>query len=635
MQKEPNHGVVLVKRLGIVLVLYSICRLLFVAFNYTYFNDLEFSELARLCTAGIRFDLSAIAYSNLAVIVFHLIPYAGRTSAGYQRFLKFLFYASNLPALFMICADFVYFRFIFKHSTADLFTLISTGDDFVNLFPRFVRDYYYLVLIYIALIALAEFLYRRVLLPKAPPNRLSGLRPHFAHFALSLILGGLTAVAARGGLQTKPISMITSALYAQAREVPIILNTPFCIIRTLKRKDLTDEIRFPPEKLASIYTPIHPARGGRMKTQNVVVIILESFAREFVGSLNGNQGYTPFFDSLVSKSLVFDRAFANGKNSVDAIPAVLASLPSLMKSSYLFSSYSGNKLTSLPNILKTVGYSTAFFHGGLNGSMDFDAFSKMAGFDAYYGRTEYNNDADYDGHWGIYDEPFLQFTLQKINAMPQPFLGSVFTLSSHYPYQVPDHLKGRFRKGPLKIQEAIGYADFALKRFFEEAAKQPWYENTLFVLVADHTPEPETDEYQSSVGIYEIPILFYRPNGELKEHRQEIFQQIDILPTVLDLLNYPKEYFAFGESAFDKREDRFAINYLSGIYQMVTADLALHSSGDETLGIFNYRSDPFLKINLADKRPADVARLSEKLQAFIQTYNQALIYNQLQIERTN
>ena len=447
-----------------------------------------------------------------------------------------------------------------------------------------------------------------------------------------MILGtfsGLAVIAARGGLQLKPIAVITAAQYAHAREVPIVLNTPFSILRTLGKKDLQDVNYFPPEELAKRYSPLHPGKKGEFRPLNVVVIVLESFAREFVGSLNGNEGYTPFLDSLIDKGLVFEHAFANGKNSVDAIPAVFASLPSLMKSSYIFSTYVGNQITTLPNLLKGQGYTSAFYHGGENGSMGFDVFTKMAGFDKYYGRSEYNNEADFDGNWGIFDEPFLQYVAANLNLTPQPFFAGLFTLSSHHPYNIPERYRGQFRAGPLKIQQSLGYTDFALKRFFETAAKAPWFDNTLFVITADHTPEPETDEYQSSVGIYEIPILFYRPNGELKGKRSELFQQIDIMPTVLDMLKFPGEYFAFGRSAFDKRGPRSAINYLSGIYQYLEKDLALHSSGDDVLGLFNYKLDPFLNQDIQEADPQARNKLADELKAFVQTYNHALIHNRM------
>ena len=157
--------------------------------------------------------------------------------------------------------------------------------------------------------------------------------------------------------------------------------------------------------------------------------------------------FTPFIDSLIQESLVFTNGFSNGRRSIEGIPAVIAGIPSLMNSPFITSAYSGDKFYSLPYLLKQEGYNTSFYHGGTNGTMGFDNFCKAAGIDAYYGRYEYNNDKDFDGNWGIFDEPFLQFMAKSLDKTPQPFMASVFTLSSHHPYTIPEKYKNKFIKG--------------------------------------------------------------------------------------------------------------------------------------------------------------------------------------------
>ena len=165
-----------------------------------------------------------------------------------------------------------------------------------------------------------------------------------------------------------------------------------------------------------------------MHKKNVFVIILESFSSEHIGALthqigNKNTDFTPFLDSLAEKSLVFE-GFANGKRSIEGIPAILASLPTWMTEDFITSQYSSNKFNSLASILKAEGYNTSFFHGGKNGTMGFDAFSKSAGFEFYYGKNEYPDQSDFDGSWGISDEPYLQYIAKTLNTTPEPFLGS-------------------------------------------------------------------------------------------------------------------------------------------------------------------------------------------------------------------
>jgi phosphoglycerol transferase MdoB-like AlkP superfamily enzyme len=363
-------------------------------------------------------------------------------------------------------------------------------------------------------------------------------------------------------------------------------------------------------------------------SMNVVIIILESFSSEYIGAFNNGKGYTPFLDSLMKESLTFRHAYANAKKSIDGIPAVLAALPTLMPDSYISSPYNSNRLKSIAGILKSKGYSSAFFHGGNNGTMNFDNFTLISGFENYYGRREYPG-TEYDGHWGVYDEPFYYFFLDKCSSMKQPFVNVFFTLSSHHPYSIPDHLKGRFPKGPLPIHESIGYADYALSKFFEKARTMPWFENTLFVLTSDHTGPAANPYYNTKSGIFRVPVVFYHPSGYLKGWPERITQQTDIVPGILDLLNYDEPFTAFGNSPFDTTAAPFAINFTGDAYHILDGRYMIQFDGTEVTGYYDYRKDPYLLINRQDSvMPSDPAML-HTMKSVLQQYNRALIRNEL------
>src|SRR5690606_3286191 len=122
-----------------------------------------------------------------------------------------------------------------------------------------------------------------------------------------------------------------------------------------------------------------------------------SFSKEFFGAFNKDKnngtytGYTPFLDSLTGHSLSFTYSFSNGRKSIDGLPSVVSSIPSLGVP-YFLSPYSGNRINSLASLLKEKGYHSSFFHGAPNGSMGFEAFMNIAGFEAYYGLSEYGDD---------------------------------------------------------------------------------------------------------------------------------------------------------------------------------------------------------------------------------------------------
>ena len=447
--------------------------------------------------------------------------------------------------------------------------------------------------------------------------------------------------AARGGYRhsTRPITISNAARYVDnPRYVPIVLNTPFSILRTWGKKNLVKYNYFDDRQLREIYDPHYSYKPEKpFKKLNVVVLILESFSKEYTGFFNKDldngtfKGYTPFLDSLFAEGLTFDISLANGNKSIDAMPSILASMPSL-ETPYIISHYANDEINGLPALLKRKGYYSAFFHGAPNGSMGFDSFSKMAGFDSYIGKDEYPDGNDFDGVWGLWDEPFLQFFAKKLNEFPRPFMASVFTLSSHHPFKVPAQYEGKFPKGPIPICQTIAYSDHALMEFFKEAQKMPWFDSTLFVITADHTNEKFHREFQNAYGQFSIPILFYQHNSDLKGYSKKIAQQIDIMPTVLSYLNWDGEFIAFGNNLLDESKETFGFNTFGSNYYLFMEDHILEVMDNKSLAIFNLKKDRFLTNNLIGKVPELQAKMEQKLKAVMQTYNERLIDNKLVVK---
>jgi len=365
-------------------------------------------------------------------------------------------------------------------------------------------------------------------------------------------------------------------------------------------------------------------------------------AQEFIGGLNKDtkitdyKGYTPFLDSLINESLVFEYSFANGRKSIDAMPSILAGIPSL-STNYVLSIYSNNAIQGLPALLKTKGYDCSFMHGAPNGSMGFQAFANMAGFDHYYGRTEYGNNADFDGWWGIWDEPFLQYCVDVFNKNPQPFMTSIFTVSSHHPFVLPQQYEDVFPEGALPIHRTVGYTDYALRKFFESASKESWFHNTVFVITADHTTKSLYDEYKTFVGMFQVPIIFYEPGNENMKgvKKEEVIQQIDIMPTLLNYLHFDQPYFAFGMDAFapQNTDKRFAINTLNDFYMLYEGYYVLKATDDKAVALYDFHSDRLLTKNLLNSEPERAERMYNKLKSFRQQYNDRMIDDDMIIEK--
>jgi phosphoglycerol transferase MdoB-like AlkP superfamily enzyme len=496
-----------------LLFFYSLFRVCFFSFNQPTFSDLPFATFLSFMWHGIRYDISAILAINGLLILLLLLPFNTLKYRTFQKITGFIFVLTNSIALLFEMSDWIYFQFNHKRATIDVLNMVSHKGDFLALLPDFFRLYWYLFL----LAALVIFGYARFYrfidrtFNKAANNTAQNgknLRPitcFLLRFGIFIFSAAFAIIGIRGGLQFIPISIRNAIEVSPPKYTSIVLNTPFSIINSWQG-DRLEPLHYMSDKEAlNLVNPIKQyGKDKSFQKKNVVIIIVESLSKEFT-KLGGVKSYTPFLDSLMDQSMTFTNAFANGLHSNEGIPALVAGIPALMEEPITTSIYSNNHFTSLPGLLDAEGYKTAFYHGATNGSMSFDIFSKEAGYQNYYGRTEYRNEKDYDGSWGIYDEPFLQYFAKGMDNMPQPFMTTLFTVTSHHPFPLPAKYKNRFPKGTIQMQESMGYTDYSIRKFFETAKKAPWFNNTLFVITADHcSPYASNDYYSSGTGKYQI-----------------------------------------------------------------------------------------------------------------------------------
>ncbi|MBL7828899.1 MAG: sulfatase-like hydrolase/transferase [Saprospiraceae bacterium] len=619
-------------QVGILLLGYFLGRVAFVLANAEHFSDaLKWHVLVQLFMQGMVFDLSAIFLTNLIYVILVLLPFSFTLKQRYQRTLFYLFLIPNCLFLLSNFIDAAYFPFTGKRMQADalLFVTGAKGDDFFRLLPSFLWEYWYLWLFSIGLGLAVWKIYQFSLRfdTVVEPNRRN------KNWSIALLVCGLgiTLLAARGGLQVRPLDFIHAAEWTDVQNIPILLNTPFSIIKSADKKRLQDIEFFPEQELNNQDKGIHlPDSGAVLKPLNVVVIMVESLSKEYVSCLNG-KSKTPFLDSLFSKGLLFANGFANAKESIQGIPAILASIPSLQNDPFIFSPYSGNKITSIANLLKPYGYQSAFFHGGKKGTMGFDAFAALAGFDQYVGMEQFPDQTQFDGHWGIWDEPFLQFTATSLDQMQQPFVGAVFTLNTHHPFKMPEQYSSRFNMKGHPILGCVRYADYALEQFFRTAEKMPWYANTLFVITADHIgPKIGRSNY---IQNYSIPICFFLPDGSLKARNASLASQIDILPSVMHLLNYPEPFFAMGNNLFSKDNYPFTITYNAGVYTCMDSAYCYQFNGMSGKGLYRWQTDPGLSINYAGRGLSAQKNHDMKIKKFIQLFNGSMIHNRMHISQ--
>ena len=643
--------------LVVAYIAYTLCRGVFLILNWSlYASTLTWGHGMKLFGAGLLFDTPAILYTNAIILVMFLLPLHWKECPGYYRVARWIYTIVNSIAVYMNLMDCVYFPFTGKRTTTSVFAEFSnesTGE-MLKIFGGQFLSHWYLVL----LAALVTWAFWKLFRPIPKSVERPNHKPQYYTIqVISLFVTIPLCIAAiRGGVtkSTRPITISNANQYVnRPAETGIVLNTPFSIFRTLKKTPFVVPDYMSDEEASAIYTPLHqPNDSATFTPRNVVVLILESFSKQHIGFYNKTlrngtyHGFTPFLDSLITDgAMTYRYSYANGRKSIEGMPSVLSSLPNFVEPLFLTPA-SLNVMSGLARELgENKGYTTAFFHGAQNSSMGFHAFARATGFQRYYGREEYNadpnfhGDDDFDGTWAIWDEEFFQFYAQQMNTMKEPFMTALFSASSHDPFVVPEKYKGRFPQGESPLQECIAYTDYALKRFFEEASKQPWFKNTLFVITADHVSQQIDPFYCTTLGNYCVPIILYAPGDPLLHgyDEQQVVEQIDIMPTVLGYLHYDKPYIAFGRDMISgQANDGFALHWLpeSSSYEYVWGDYALHFDGKEVTSAYAFRTDSTFAHNVLGKiPPATRNRMEHHMKSFIQQYMQRMTTDQLTIKK--
>ncbi len=644
-------AIALVVNLFLAYMVYFIARVAYMFENFSHFSEnMSVSHFFDLYDGGIMFDTSAIVYTNMLYIVMMLFPLHLKETKTYHKICKWVFVVVNSLTLVLNLGDSVYFPYTQRRTTTSVFQEFGNENNLAGIFFHEFISHWYLVLLAALIIWGMWKLYVTPAISSKDYRTwkrqlgFAGVMLLCLAIATPLAIGGC-----RGGLGSgiRPITINNANQYVERPvECAVVLNTPFALLRTIGKSVFNVPAYYATQQeLDAVYTPIHhPQPTHPFVKKNVVVLIVESFAREFIGAFNHDyqdfgggkyQGYTPYVDKLIEKSLIFKYSYANGRKSIDGMPSVLSSIPMFIEP-FVLTPASMNDYTGIAGILGKEGYETAFFHGANRGSMGFMAFANKTGFQKYYGRQDYEADerfggpADFDTNWGIWDEPFLQYYCTKMGEMKEPFMTALFTVSSHHPFVVPEKYEGKFPKGTQPVHQCIGYTDMAIGKFFESASKQPWFKNTIFVLTSDHTSQIQYPQFKTDLGYYVVPVIIYDPSGEIQPGVSEsIAQQIDIMPTVLSYLGYDKPYLAFGiDLLTTPAEETFAVNYDNGTYQYVKYGHVLQFNGEKATALYR-QDDIMMTKNIVGKEPEVQAKMEREVKAIIQQYMYRMVNDKM------
>ena len=668
LRRYLEPGMAVVWNLGLAYVVYMLARVVFLVKNYSYFEQgLTWGHLMEMFGGGLVFDTAAILVTNIPYIVLALL-------LPWRKPTKWVYMIINSVALAMNLADSVYFKYTMRRTTTTVFSEFQNEGNLGGIIGTEVLQQWYLVVLFGVVMYGVWKLYkesgvrsqetgeRREGVRREGVRRegVKGVKWYAAQVVVLAAMAPFVVAGIRGGFTTavRPITISNANQYVNRPvEAALVLNTPFAIYRTIgKNVFVVPEYYKSPQELEAIYSPIHNAQCIMHNAQlrkNVVILIVESFGREYIGALNETleggkyKGYTPCVDELVRKSVTFKYSYCNGRKSIDGMPSILSSIPMFVEP-FILTPASMNEVSGIASLLAGEGYQTAFFHGAQRGSMGFQAFARATGFQEYYGREDYNadkrfgGDDDFDGMWAIWDEPFLQYYATKMSEMKEPFMTAVFTASSHHPYAIPEKYQQQFPEEGLIIHKCIRYTDMAIGKFFEKVSQEPWFKNTIFVLTSDHTNLSDHAYYQTDLGGFCSPIIIYEPGNEERqpEIQDKIAQQIDILPTLMGMLNYPKPYFGFGIDVLNtEKEDTWAVNYLNGIYQYVKHGYVLQFDGERTKAMYELGDSLMERNVIKELKDEKIKKFKEEMErevkAIVQQYMERMTEDRLTTNYTN
>lgn len=693
MKRYPPSSplIVLIGRFLVLMALFFLTRLIFFWFNHDAFPLFT----SPIFWQGLRFDAAAICILNAPYFLLLILPFSFIESRTFRTIGNVYFLTVNSIALLTNLIDTCYYPFSMRRMTGDIFSFIGETNNFGELVPAFLKDYWYIGLIWLGVAGVLFLIayitektdYHRFIskikyisweigygwwcfieflgeIRSFFPSGQSGLDkigPEFGkkyaeepsgwfkHLIFRAFILFLIFVGARGGLQMRPLNISMAGSVAGMENAALVLNSPYSLITTLDSKGLKRVHYFEDERCTEIfdthrhinglYTEEHvtnfPKYGKAIDYDhpiNIVLIILEGISSEYSAYLADYPmhlgGYTPFMDSLAQNAIVF-RGFANGQQSIEALSSILGGIPSLMEKPFSQSQYAVYNIPSAVSLLSQYGKQTLFFHGGKNGTMGFDRYCNLVGINEYFGMDEYPWKEDYDGRWGIKDIPYLQYVADILETYPDPFFATIFTLSSHHPFTVANEYGGFLPEESTPMQRCVAYTDEALRQFFERAKQSYWYENTLFVITADHTNFFGAENVNYQAHRYSVPMIFYWPKATEAYRSDRIVQQVDIMPTIFDYCKIDGNFTTFGHSAFDDDAPHFAINYLSGNYQFYSDQYLFEFNGEKIDRIWDLENRWNADLNDAIPAVNNFESREQLMKAVIQKFNNGLLNNDL------
>lgn len=544
---------------ALALAFFSLFRLGLFVYYRDYFSQLSAVQILGAFAHGVRFDAAIIALFFAVPLLLMNLPLRVVANRRWQLFLAWTLWAMAVLMGVVLAADVVYFGFVDRHIAAEL---LAVGQDMGAVLRVAFTGYGAALAAYAVLCAALAALWRRIavrptVLPRAAPIVFVGLL-----FALVLTARGWT-------FHGKPINVVHAFASGSTATGNLTLNGVFSAVLAADASRAVERKFFSPQEARRIFAEDYPLTDSpypllrhyepKKAHPNLVLVLLESWSFRYIDALAGSRyGVTPNFDALVKQGLRFTRAYSVGQRSIDGVQATLTGIPPLIGMPYLGKGLEVSNISRLGAIAARNGYRTIFVQSSRRGSFRMDAIAQAAGFEEYYGMEDIPlvfNYPDPDAAAFGWDYDTFMFLSGKLARTKEPFLAYVYTGTTHEPFaRLPARFEKRSYDGPGegRFLDTLYYADWSLGEFMKSAAKADWFKNTVFIFVADH-PIGKFN-VQSVIDRHHIPLLIYAPRLIKPETKDTIASQLDLFPTVMDLLGFDDAFSALGESLLRKKD---------------------------------------------------------------------------------
>ncbi|TKC05994.1 LTA synthase family protein [Pedobacter frigoris] len=384
---------------------------------------------------------------------------------------------------------------------------------------------------------------------------------------LSLVLVNFLLI--RGGLKGSPITQSMAYFSKDQTLNNAAVNTEWNLISSLLASRMTKSNPYlymdkqqADAIVKDLYTPAKDTTINLLTTNrpNVVLVIIESFTADLIKTLGGEDGITPNFENLIDQGVLFSNVYSTGSRTDKGLVGTLAGFPTLAAGSIVKWPEKMQKLPAISQTLFKNGYHTSFFYGGESEFDNYKAFILSHNYQNLVDRNDFKNAGGTS--WGQFDEVVFARQTEELNKEPQPFFSTLLTLTNHEPYGLPGAYKFGKADNVAKFKSTAHYTDSCINAYLNNAKKQAWYKNTLFVFIADHGHLlPRNNQEIFNPRRYHIPLLFY---GDVikEEFRGRKFEntgsQSDVAATLLSQLNINAKDFAWSKNLLNPYNNSFA-----------------------------------------------------------------------------